>query len=112
MFLLRIVTLVFLVRAAGIVGLHVYPCPRIYHQDDPEAEHFARTLTTEHRWTNPYLPEDPLPSALRAPLPSLLLAGLWVATSGDEYWFHLATYGVYTLVSVATVATWPSGPIV
>ena len=92
-----------LVRIVFLLIFHVYPGFPVEHQGDGEVEHFARSLVSQGRFTNPYLPDDSLPSALRTPLPSLLLALLRAITGGRDPLFHGLLYGVYMVVSSLTV---------
>jgi 4-amino-4-deoxy-L-arabinose transferase-like glycosyltransferase len=101
-FAYQVFVLALSVRTLAIIVIHVWPGVQIYHQEDPEAEHFARTLLAGRGWTNPYLPDEALPSALRGPIPSLLLAGILWLTGESESWFRLASYLFYSVVSTVT----------
>ena len=56
-----------MVRAGFIVFFHVAPGLSVEYQHDREAEHFADILVREGAFTNPYVPDGSMPSALRSP---------------------------------------------
>ncbi len=101
--LLWLFLLALTVRAGSIIFFHVYPGFPIEYQHDREAEHFARSIVQDGGFTNPYLPEASLPSAIRAPLHPLLLALLLALSNETDCLYYGLVYSVFAIISSLTV---------
>ncbi len=88
-----------LLRLAFLFVFHVYPGVPIEHLDDPEARHFARSLIERGDFTNPYVPDAHLPSAHRAPLHPVILAGAYALLGDMKAGFHFLVYFFLILAS-------------
>lgn len=91
------------VRLVFIVFFHVGPGLHIEYQHDGEAEHLARTLVHEGRFTNPYVPEASIPSSNRSPLHPLLLALCLKASQGHVPVYYGCVYVLFSFISSLTV---------